>query len=143
MSEGTAGRRVTAARVCRRFPEVFERVARGELHLCALAQHLNSENASELFEVCQGKTRRQVEQLLAVRFPRPDVREQIRRMPVRTPGPTTGAEPDFLAPRANGDLSSPAEAAEVPVVSQAPVPRPAATTVSAVPLRSRTGAAFR
>jgi len=30
MSEGTAGRRVAAARVCRRFPEVFERVARGE-----------------------------------------------------------------------------------------------------------------
>ena len=29
MSEGSAGRRVTAARLCRRFPEVFERVARG------------------------------------------------------------------------------------------------------------------
>src|SRR3954470_3967179 len=43
MSEGTAGRRVAAARVCRRFPEVFARVARGELRcvrlraLCALA----------------------------------------------------------------------------------------------------------
>src|SRR6187401_3674964 len=36
MSEGTAGRRVTAARVCRRFPELFARLARGELHLCAL-----------------------------------------------------------------------------------------------------------
>src|SRR6187551_2866874 len=35
MSEGAAGRRVTAARVCRRFPMAFERVARGELHLCA------------------------------------------------------------------------------------------------------------
>jgi len=35
MSEGSAGRRVAAARVCRRFPEAFERVARGELHLCA------------------------------------------------------------------------------------------------------------
>src|SRR5215207_1080795 len=43
MSEGAAGRRVTAARVCRRFPEAFERIARGELHLCALcalAPHL-------------------------------------------------------------------------------------------------------
>jgi len=43
MSEGSAGRRVTAARLCRRFPEGFERVARGELHLCALcalAPHL-------------------------------------------------------------------------------------------------------
>src|SRR6187551_2711202 len=56
MSEGAAGRRVTAARVCRRFPEVFERVAQGELHLCALcalAPHLNSENAPDLIEACR------------------------------------------------------------------------------------------
>src|SRR6185369_14426346 len=49
MSEGTAGRRGTAARVCRRFPDAFERVARGELHLCALcalAPHLNEQNAA-------------------------------------------------------------------------------------------------
>ena len=87
MSEGTAGRRVTAVRVCRRFPEVFEHVARGELHLCALcalAPHLKPENAAELFEACLGKTRRQVEELLAARFPRPDIREQIRRLPVPT-----------------------------------------------------------
>src|SRR3954447_11068057 len=47
MSEGTAGRRVAAARVCRRFPDVFARVARGELHLCALCAlgpHLTPEN---------------------------------------------------------------------------------------------------
>src|SRR3954470_6812485 len=53
MSEGSAGRRVTAARVCRRFPEAFERVARGELHLCALcalAPHLKPDNSAELFE---------------------------------------------------------------------------------------------
>src|SRR3954469_10227199 len=78
MSEGSAGRRVTAARVCRHFPELFERVTRGELHLCALcalAPHLSSENSAELFAACQGRTRRQVEELLAARFPRPDVRE--------------------------------------------------------------------
>ncbi|HWZ88658.1 MAG TPA: hypothetical protein VNW92_07405 [Polyangiaceae bacterium] len=58
MSEGAAGRRVTGARVCRRFPEVFALVARGELHLsalCELGPHLNPENANELFEVCRGK----------------------------------------------------------------------------------------
>ena len=88
MSEGSAGRRVAAARVCRRFPEALERVARSELHLCALCAlppHLNDENATELFEACRGKTRRQIEELLAARFPRPDVREQIRRLPA--PGP--------------------------------------------------------
>src|SRR5437868_3517151 len=53
MSEGSAGRRVTAARVCRRLPQAFEQMARGQLHLCALcalAPHLNPENAAELFE---------------------------------------------------------------------------------------------
>ena len=45
--------------------------------------HLNEQNSAELFEASKGKTRRQIEQLLAARFPRPDVREQIRRLPAR------------------------------------------------------------
>jgi hypothetical protein len=84
LSEGAAGRRVIAARVGRRFPEVLERVARGELHLsavCALAQHLTLENAGELFEACAGQPRRRVDELLAARFPRADVREEVRRLP--------------------------------------------------------------
>ena len=104
MSEGSAGRRVTAARVCRRFPEVFERVARGELHLCALcalAPHLNSENTAELFEACRGKSRRKVEALLAARFPRPDVREQIRRLPARTQVARVPTEVQLLPARAS------------------------------------------
>src|SRR5450432_3626499 len=95
MSEGAAGRRVAAARVCRRFPEAFERVARGDLHLsalCALSPHLNPENASELFEACRRKPRRQVEALLAARFPKPNVREQIRRLPVRAEAPRAANE---------------------------------------------------
>jgi len=97
MSEGTAGRRVTAARVCRRFPDAFERVARAELHLCALCAlgpHLKEQNATELFEVCKGKTRRQIEELLAARFPRPDVREQIRRLPPHRQESTLSATPE-------------------------------------------------
>jgi hypothetical protein len=86
LSEGSAGGRVAAARVCRRFPEAFELVARGELHLsalCGLAPHLDPQNATELFAACCRKTRRQVDELLAARFPKPDVREQIRRLPTR------------------------------------------------------------
>src|SRR6188768_3805348 len=115
MSEGTAGRRVAAARVCRRFPEAFERVARAELHLCALcalAPHLNSENSAELFEACRGKTRRQIEALLAARFPRPDVREQIRRLPVRPQVATRATESIPLSSPAVG-TTAPAMAAEM------------------------------
>jgi hypothetical protein len=84
LCESAAGRRTTATRVCRRFPDAFARVARGELHLsalCAMNPHLNQENAVELFEACSNKTRRQVEEALAKRFPRADVKAQIRRLP--------------------------------------------------------------
>src|SRR5450432_2181170 len=86
LSEPAAGRRIAAARVCRKFPEAFELVARGELHLsalCALGPHLDAANANELFRACKHKTRRQIDELLAARFPAPDVRAQIRRLPAR------------------------------------------------------------
>ena len=82
--KSSAGRRIAAARVCRDFPEAFTRVANGELQLsvlCALRPHLNAENASELFAACSRRSYEQVEELLAVRFPRPDVRDLIRRLP--------------------------------------------------------------
>src|SRR6187549_2339418 len=127
MSEGTAGRRVTATRVCRRFPVAFERVARGELHLCALcalAPHLNSENSAELLEACRSKTRRQIEELLAARFPRPDVREQIRRLPVRAQVPPAASEPTSLAGRAVDACASPARGEKLPAITPHPVPLP-------------------
>ena len=138
MSEGTAGRRVTAARVCRRFPGVFDRVARGELHLCALcalAPHLNSGNSVELFEACRGKTRRQIEDLLAARFPRPDVREQIRRLPVRARVPAAVNEPISLPSRAV-DTSSATEAS-VTAIAPNPASLPIAATGSDARRRAR------
>jgi hypothetical protein len=82
--KSSAGRRIAAARVCRDFPEAFTRVANGELQLsvlCALRPHLNAENANELFAACARKSYEQVEELLAARFPKPDVRDLIRRLP--------------------------------------------------------------
>src|SRR5450432_2451175 len=82
--KSSAGRRIAAARVCRQFPEAFTRVANGELQLsvlCALRPHLSAENASELFVVCSRKSYEQVEEVLAARFPKPDVRDLIRRLP--------------------------------------------------------------
>jgi hypothetical protein len=87
LSRSSAGRRIAAARVCRKFPEVFARVARGELQLsvlCELGKYLNSQNATELFEACRGKSYELALEILAARFPKPDVRDSIRRMPVRS-----------------------------------------------------------
>ena len=56
LSRSSAGRRIAAARVCRRFPEALARAARGELELsvlCELSRYLSSENATELFDGCR------------------------------------------------------------------------------------------
>src|SRR4051812_32399577 len=85
MCESTAGRRITAARVCRKFPEVLARVAKGELHLsavCSMSPHLDWNNAPELIEVCKNQSRRKVDEILAARFPRADVREKVRLDPL-------------------------------------------------------------
>src|SRR5688572_32240007 len=47
MSESAAGKRITAARVARRFPVVLEMIARGDIHLTAvnmLAAHLTADS---------------------------------------------------------------------------------------------------
>ena len=75
--KSAAGRRIAVARVCRKYPEAFARVARGELQLSVLSllgRNLNSENATELFDACSRKSCEQVEELLAARFPKRDVR---------------------------------------------------------------------
>ena len=87
--KSSAGRRIAAARVCRQYPEAFARVAKGELQLsvlCALRPHLDAANASELFAACSQKSYEQVELLLAARFPKPDVRDLIRRLPAAAIG---------------------------------------------------------
>ncbi|HEY1536470.1 MAG TPA: HNH endonuclease signature motif containing protein [Polyangiaceae bacterium] len=95
--KSSAGRRIAAARVCRRYPEAFARVAKGELQLSVLSvlnQYLNPENAAELFEACSNKSYEQVELLLAVRFPKPDVRDLIRRLPAKSEA-LAGGTPDI------------------------------------------------
>src|SRR5882724_9961446 len=87
LSKSAAGRRIAAARVCRRFPQAFALAARGELELsvlCELSKYLNAENARELFEACSGKSYEFTLEVLAARFPKPDLRDSIRRMPVRS-----------------------------------------------------------
>ena len=88
-------------------------MAQGELQLtalCLLAQHaksnLDAERARELFEACSHKSGDQVELLLAARFPKPDVRESIRRLPARpaAPGSDTGSSPTSVVAAAPGSV---------------------------------------
>src|SRR3990172_8801724 len=84
LSEEAAFKRIHAARAARRFPAVFGAVAEGRLHLSAvvlLAPHLREETVDELLATAAHKTKAQVEQLLAARFPRPDVLAWVAAIP--------------------------------------------------------------
>src|SRR5476651_1020070 len=73
LSENEAFHRITAARLGRRFPAIFGLIERRALHLtavCLLRDYLTPENHRELLEEASGKTKLQIQQALARRFPR-------------------------------------------------------------------------
>jgi len=83
MSEDAAFKRIRAARVLRRYPVVAAAVADGRLHLTAvvrLAPHLREESADELVAEASGKSKADIDILLARRAPRPDVGERLERV---------------------------------------------------------------
>src|SRR5690349_17755366 len=80
MSEDAAFKRIRAARALRRYPVVAPAVADGRLHLTAvvlLAPHLSEECADELVAEASGKSKAEIEILLAGRAPRPDVQARL------------------------------------------------------------------
>ncbi len=81
MSEGEAFRRILAARLGRRFPAAYGLLASGAVHLSALEllrEHLTEENHEELLGAASHKNKREIEMMLAARFPRPDAPSRIR-----------------------------------------------------------------
>src|SRR6185369_3774930 len=93
-SEDSAWKRIQAAKICRRFPVLFEAVADGRLHLsavCMLAPRLEPGNVDELLAAATHRSKSQIEQLLAERFPKPDVPTHIRALP--QPAPTLDIHP--------------------------------------------------
>jgi len=71
-SEPGASKRIQAARAAKRFPILYPALAAGRLHLsaiCLIAPHLNDQNAEELIEAATYRSKRDVESLVAARFP--------------------------------------------------------------------------
>src|SRR5450432_4033589 len=86
LSENEAFHRITAARLARRFPAIFGLIEGRAIHLsavCLLRGYLTPENSRELLEEASRKTKAQVQEMLARRFPRPDVASTIRKLPSR------------------------------------------------------------
>lgn len=87
LSEGETFRRITAARLARRFPIILEMIASGRIHLTTLVllrEHLTGDNHVALLGEAAGKTKLQLQELLAARRPRPDVLPSIRKLPERS-----------------------------------------------------------
>lgn len=117
-SEDSATKRVRVARLAQQFPQVLDDLASGELHLTGLfllSGHLTDDNAEQLLAEARGKSKRQLEELLARWFPRPAVPPTIT--PV-TPEPVQGqlstwsgagtpAPPPAQAPRPRVEPLSP------------------------------------
>ncbi len=113
MSGDMAWKRIQAARAARRFSAILAMVADGRLHLTTvvrLAPHLTRENAGELLAAAAGRSRREVELLLAARFPRPEMGGQAGAFAL---GTAVGAEAP-LAETATGFATSPTPCELVP-----------------------------
>src|SRR5438128_7079660 len=94
LCEQAAMKHIRAARTARRFPVIFSAVADGRLHLSAvvlLTAHLTSANAAELVAAAAYQTKAEVQQLLARRFPKPDVPTRLEAI---APPPLLGSATD-------------------------------------------------
>ena len=88
LSEDAAYKRIQAARVARQFPAIFEALADGRLHLSAvglLAPYLTPENADGLLAAAAHKTKSEIEELLAQRFPRSETLALVQALPASPP----------------------------------------------------------
>jgi hypothetical protein len=83
-SEEEATKRMRVARLCARMPRVIDELETGGIHLTGLfvlSNVLTDENADALLAEARGKTRREIEAVLARWFPQPDVLPMIVPVP--------------------------------------------------------------
>ena len=102
LSDDAAYERVRVARTARQFPGILMALADGRLHLRAvrmLRRHLTSANVDELVAAATHKSRIEIEELLARRFPQPDLPERLEAIPAPSPfSQTAPPQADPLPP---------------------------------------------
>ena len=89
MSDDVAYKRVRVGRLARRFPAILPALADGSLHVSGvflLYDFLTEATAADLLEAARNRTKREIEFLLAQRFPKPDVPTRLEAIPARAPG---------------------------------------------------------
>jgi hypothetical protein len=114
-SEDEALRRVRVARLAHWLPNALEELRTGAIHLTGLfviSQHLTLENSEALLAEARGKSRRELKQLLARWFPRPDVEQRIE--------PLIDALMGLAPAKSNGSGPIPARTCTGPGGTEAP-----------------------
>jgi hypothetical protein len=89
LSEDEAVRRVAAARLVRRFPELLDAVAAGELHLTGLlllGPHLTRENFRDVMARAKHRTKKEIAKLVRILDPLPAVPARIEALGPALPG---------------------------------------------------------
>jgi hypothetical protein len=74
LSEDVASNRIDLARAARRMPVILEALRSGQVHLAGLrvlAPHLNPDNQEKVLAEAAGKSKRQIEELVARLWPQP------------------------------------------------------------------------
>src|SRR5260221_8471737 len=90
LSEDAVYNRIRAARAARDYPVIIERLESGALSpttVRLLAPRLTGDNHQELLAAASDKGKQAVEELLARRFPQPDVPARVRKVPSRPVAP--------------------------------------------------------
>src|SRR5438445_6685328 len=123
-SEDVACNRIAIARAARSMPVILDVFRSGKVHLAGLrllAPHLTTENQENVLAEAAGKSRRQIEELVARLAPQPPVPTIVRKLPDRRNSAPESATLSFgIAVPAAPPESSPALAFVPPT---APVPR--------------------
>jgi hypothetical protein len=143
LSEHETYNRIEAARALRRYPAILDLLVEGSLTLTTvrlLAPHLTAQNEAQLLAAARGKSKRQVEEVLAGFFPRPELPALVRKLPQPR---VAGTDPVTVGTVCHGKAergssvpdaavgSPPANAGPASPRVMAPASRPTVTPVAA------------
>jgi hypothetical protein len=129
LSEDAACNRIEGARACRRFPVILDLLASGEVTLTSvrlLGRHLAPENHQAVLARASGRSRREIEALVAELAPQPDVPSLVRKLPTFTPMSVPSAALAPAAPGVSEPTPAPTPSPGVFVPTPRPIVRPTA-----------------
>ena len=133
LSEWEAYARIEVARAARRFPVILDMLVDGSVHVTALkllAPHLTPDNHLQVLESARGKTKLQVQAIVAGIAPRPDVPSSVRRVAPASSQASVDPPAVVSLAREAPDTASPGTVSEATV----PLAQPPAVRASVAPL---------